>query len=772
MTRFELLPCRLMLCGAALAALLSGCGADKDPILGGGAATMAPSVTLVAPADGATAVPFTGTVITATFSEPMAPIAAGASFTVTCQAPCVSPAGAVTLDSTARIATFTPAAPLAPLTRYTATVAGARSLATNLPLVAPRTWSFTTGPVPDTTRPMVTSTAPATSIPIPSGQGLNTAVVASFTEDMLASSITPAGRFTLSCTSPCVSPSGTVTYSASSRAAMFRPAAALTPDTTYTARITAAVTDLAGNQLAGNQAALPAASDYVWTFVTGQTSDTTRPGVTLTSPATSTPGPSGVPSNTGVVATFSENMSPASVTAPGSFVLTCSSPCVAPAGTVTYVVSSSSAVFTPAAALAVGTTYTARLTTAISDLAGNSLGGNQAPLPAASDYVWSFTTASPAPVANISVLSTSPANNAVGVCPNATVNATFSLPSGLRLDPASVTAATFKLTGPPASTPVLAATVTVDVATGRVATFTPQTVLVTGSTYVATLTGGAAGIRDLAVPGNTLAADYTWSFTAGAATGACLVAPRLGTVSPFGTFGGSAGMTNTGTLTVVNGDIGTIATTTSSITGFHDSAGDVYTETGANRGTVNGRIYTCTNSITGPTSAGVNAASCAAATQARLDAEVAYNQLVAMPSGANPGGNLAGLTLAPGVYTAPAGSFLIEGGDLTLDAQGNTNAVWVFQMATSLTVGGPGAAFPQSIILVGGAQPKNVFWQVGSAAIINAGGGGTMVGTIISQAGSAFSTFGNVAILTLEGRALSLGASVTLVNTVINVPGQ
>ena len=91
-------------------------------------------------------------------------------------------------------------------------------------------------------------------------------------------------------------------------------------------------------------------------------------------------------------------------------------------------------------------------------------------------------------------------------------------------------------------------------------------------------------------------------------------------------------------------------------------------------------------------------------------------------------------------------------------------------MATTLTVGGPGAAAPQSIILAGGAQAKNVFWQVGSAATINAGGGGTMVGTIISQAGAAFSTAGNVAIVTLNGRVLSLGASVTLVDTVINVP--
>ena len=141
-----------------------------------------------------------------------------------------------------------------------------------------------------------------------------------------------------------------------------------------------------------------------------------------------------------------------------------------------------------------------------------------------------------------------------------------------------------------------------------------------------------------------------------------------------------------------------------------------------------------------------------------------------MPPGANPGGNLGNLTLLPGVYTAPSGSFLITGNDLTLDAGGDANAVWVFQMASTLTVGGPGTAFPQSIILAGGAQAKNVYWQVGSFATINAGGGGTMVGTIISQAGAAFSTVGSTIVTTLNGRALSLGASVTLVNTVVNVP--
>ena len=250
----------------------------------------------------------------------------------------------------------------------------------------------------------------------------------------------------------------------------------------------------------------------------------------------------------------------------------------------------------------------------------------------------------------------------------------------------------------------------------------------------------------------------------------------LGLASPFGTFGGSAGMTNTGIQTVINGDIGTIATATSAITGFHDTHGDIYTETPANIGEVNTTILTCTNSTTGPNSGGPNAANCTAATLARLDAETAYISLAAMPGGIDVAtlgggaGELGNRTLAPGVYKSAPGTYGITLGDLTLDAQGDPNASWVFQMDTSLTVGIAGPTGARSVILINGAQAKNVFWQVGSAATINGAGGGTMVGTIISQAGITFSTVGNTTITTLDGRALSLVASVTMVNTHINVP--
>jgi hypothetical protein len=397
------------------------------------------------------------------------------------------------------------------------------------------------------------------------------------------------------------------------------------------------------------------------------------------------------------------------------------------------------------------------------------LGGNQAPLPAASNYIWTFTTSAVVPPGNVSVGSTNPIAASATACANSSINATFTIPSGLRMDPITVNSGTFTVKGPGLAS-VTATSVTLDPATGTIATFVP-TALVAGVTYTATIKGGANGVKDLAIPANTMVSDFTWSFTADPV--ACIkpAAVPLGTASTFGDFGGTAGMTNQGLLTIINGDIGTTAVSTA-VTGFHDAGpGCIYTETPLNVGTVNGLIYTAAPPPTVACPTEGTPFTFAVASAAAADALVAYLDLAAMPAGSDPGaGNLANLTLTPGVYTAAAGSFLIRGGDLILDAQGDANATWVFQMATSLTVGGPGAAFPQSVILINGAQAKNVFWQVGSAATINAAGGGTMVGTIISQSGVTISTAGNVSIVTLNGRALSLGASVTLVNTVINVP--
>jgi hypothetical protein len=473
-----------------------------------------------------------------------------------------------------------------------------------------------------------------------------------------------------------------------------------------------------------------------------------------------------VPANTAIIAVFSQDMAPASIDGT-SFLVSNTT------GTVTYVAGSRTAVFTPQAALQAGTTYTATITTAATNLAGIALAGNSAALPAASNYVWKFTAAAPVAPAPLVVLSTNPAANAINVSPSALIKATFTVPSGLRLNPATVNQATFTLTGPSPSLNLIPATsVLLDNATGTVATFTPLVPLTTGATYTARIKGGAAGVMDLAIPGNDLTNDFTWNFTVGAQTLPPSVA--LGTVATFGNFGGTSGTTNTGTLTVVNGDIGSTSASTK-VTGFHDAGpGDTYTETPANIGLVNGKIYTDGPPPTAGSTDEGNANTSAIALQASLDATTAFIKLAGTPVTVPPvaNNNLGGLTLAPGVYKSQSGSFMIEGKDLTLDAKGDANAIFIFQMATTLTVGGPGAAFPQNVILIGGAQAKNVFWQVGSAATINAGGGGTMVGTIIASAGVAVSTVGNTTIVTLDGRAISLIGSVTLVDTIVNVPAN
>lgn len=241
----------------------------------------------------------------------------------------------------------------------------------------------------------------------------------------------------------------------------------------------------------------------------------------------------------------------------------------------------------------------------------------------------------------------------------------------------------------------------------------------------------------------------------------------LGSAALFGAFGGNAGITNMGLNTVINnGSIGTTAASTL-ITGFHDgTTADIYTETPLNKGNVTGRIYTA------PPAPGT-ATSFAIASQGLADATVAYNSIspASKPGGSDPGaGELGGLTLAPGIYKSASGTFKITNGNLTLDAQGNPNAEWFFQTAAGLTVGIAGPAGARSVSMINGGLAKNVYWYVGSAAVINAAGGGIMTGNIISTAGVTFSTAGNAVQTVLNGRAISLVASVTMVNTTINVP--
>src|ERR1700722_13351769 len=107
-------------------------------------------------------------------------------------------------------------------------------------------------------------------------------------------------------------------------------------------------------------------------------------------------------------------------------------------------------------------------------------------------------------------------------------------------------------------------------------------------------------------------------------------------------------MTNQGTLTVINGDIGTTAVSTG-VTGFHDTTPQcIYTETGSNIGTVNGSIYTAAPPPTVGCPTEGTALTFATASKTAAAVLTAYNALVAQPAGPDPGaGNLATLVLPP-----------------------------------------------------------------------------------------------------------------------------
>ena len=716
---------KLLLAGFVLIGA-AGCGREQAP------SPALPTVITTSPVNGATGVVL-NTAVSAGFSSMMASASINTTtFTLTGPSGKAVP-GAVTYSGTT--ATFTPTTSLTVQTLYTATVTTGAQDPNGNGLGANFTWSFTTGSIPT-----VAATNPSNgAINVP----INQKITATFSEAMNATTVTAAATFTVAAAGAGgAAVPGTVTYVAGTNTATFAPTANLAPSTQYTATI---------NTSAQNTTGDPLLSNYVWSFTTGKTADTTPPLVTITVPVS---GATTVPTNQKIAATFSKAMDPATITASGTFsVAVAGAGGAAVSGTVSY--AGSIATFMPAANLTPNTHYTATITNAAKDLSGNALVAGAVANP------WSFTTSAGPNTTAPTITLTSPANAAINVLLNTAVNATFSE----AMDPVTITApGTFTVVG--AGNAAVSGNVTYD-SVSSVATFTPAANLTASTQYTATITNAA---KDLT--GNALAAGSIanpWTFTTGASVGPA--PPNLGTASTFGTFGGGAGITNQGVNTVINGDIGTTGASTL-ITGFHDAGtGCVYTQTGSNVGTVNGNIYTAPPPPTVACPTEGTTTTFGIATAAATDALAAFNNLspASRPGGSDPGaGQLGGLVLPPGIYKAAGGSFQITGSDLTLDGQGNANALWVFQTASTLTVGAPAA--PRNVILIGGAQAKNVFWQVGSAATINAAGGGTMVGTIIAAAGVTFSTAGNAAITTLDGRALGLNASVTVVNTVVNVP--
>jgi methionine-rich copper-binding protein CopC len=409
-----------------------------------------------------------------------------------------------------------------------------------------------------------------------------------------------------------------------------------------------------------------------------------------------------------ITVTFSEAMNPATISA-STFTLRLATLSIA--GTVAY--SGTTATFTPNAALSVNSVYTATITTGAKDAGGQAL---------ATNFAWSFTTA-PTTTAAATIVSTTPANNATGIATNSTVDISFSA----AMDPTTLTNTTVTLKQ---GTTSVAGTVSY---TGTTATFTPANILTAATAYTATVT---TGVKDAA--GNALASAMVWSFTTAGGTASTLAAVNLGTSINYVILAKTE-ITNVPT-SAITGDLGLSPAAASFITGFALTASTGY----ATSSQVTGKVYAADMASPTPTNL----------TTAVGDMMTAYTDAAGRPT---PNyvelytGNIGGQTLLPGLYkwtntvTIPS----------AVTISGSATDVWIFQIAGDLT-----QSSAVNITLSGGAQAKNIFWQV--AGQVSIGTTAHFEGIILSKTAI---TLGAGA--SMNGRALAQTSVILSSNTIV-----
>lgn len=432
------------------------------------------------------------------------------------------------------------------------------------------------------------------------------------------------------------------------------------------------------------------ANDYVWYFNTGPEFDVTLPTVQFTVPGNND---ANVPVNQKLAVTFSEAMDPSTISILSFMVKI--GPLIVP-GTVVY--RGLTATFTPDVNLLPHATYVATISNSVRDLAGNLM---------AEDFVWTFSTDLSIDLTAPVVISTEPTNSGVNVNLDKMLSVTFSE----EMDPLTFTSNSFTLRRGTMQVGGLITSVGAD------AFFTPFMLLSPNTAYTATI---STQVTDLA--GNGLAMNYSWSFTTGSALPGPLTID-LACANSFTILAGST-VTSTGN-TVIHGDLG--LSPGSTVAGF--PPGQV----------LDGAIR-------------INDA---LANSAKLCLTDAYNDAAGRTLNVIivSDGELGGKTLTPGLYRSAPGAFGITNSDLTLDARGDSYAIWIFQMPSSTLTVGNG----RKVILAGGANARNIFWQIGTSATI--GTTAEMKGILMADQSIALK---NGAVL--HGRALARVGAVTLDN--------